>query len=185
MIFNETKIKGLWVIELEPRGDDRGYFVRNFAKEEFAAQGIEYEIVHINRSFSKLKGTTRGLHYEVPPKVGNKTIQCLQGRFFWAAVDIRKDSPTYGQFFSKELSADKKEMVLCPRGCANGIQVLEDDSELQYFMTQGYAPECERGIPWNDPYFHIDWPFKTPTVISDKDLKWPAVDPQNPPAVTL
>src|SRR5271154_5316952 len=123
MKFTETKIKGVWVIELEPRTDERGYFMRNFAKEELAKQGIDYNIVHINRSLSKNKGTTRGLHYQLPPKAEDKMLQCLRGRILWGVVDIRKGSPTYGQGLTVELTPEKFNMVICPKGCANGIQV--------------------------------------------------------------
>ncbi len=185
MKFTQTKINGVWIIELEPRMDERGYFTRNFAKEEFAKQGIDYNIVHINRSLSKVKGTTRGLHYQVPPKAEDKMLQCLRGRIFWAVADIRKGSPTYGQWLTVELSPDKFNMVICPKGCVNGIQVLENDSELQYFVTEAYSPEHERGLRWNDPFFAIEWPFKTPTIISDKDANWPLIDKNNPPVIEL
>ena len=185
MLFEQTKIKGVWIITLEPRGDERGYFVRNFAKEELAKQGIDYNIVHINRSLSKDIGTTRGLHYQLPPKAEDKMLQCLRGKIFWAVVDIRKGSKTYGQWLSVELTPEKKNMVICPKGCVNGIQVLEENSELQYFVTEGYSPEHERGLRWNDPFFGIKWPFATPSIISYKDSKWPLIDKNNPPVVEL
>lgn len=183
MKFNQTKIKGVWIIELEPRGDERGFFVRNFAKEEMEKLGIKYEIVHINRSLSRIKGTTRGLHYQQSPKAEDKMLQCLKGKIYWVVVDIRKNSETYGQWLSVELSPEKMNMVICPKGCANGIQTLESDSELQYFVTEYYSPESERGIRWNDPYFGITWPLEIPTVISDKDANWPLVEVGNLPTV--
>jgi dTDP-4-dehydrorhamnose 3,5-epimerase len=185
MIYNKTKIDGVWEITLEPRGDERGYFVRNFTKEELAKNDIDYNIVHVNRSFSKIPGTTRGLHYQQEPKAEDKMLQCLRGRILWAVVDIRKGSATYGQWLTVELSPKKMNMVICPKGCANGIQVLEPDSELQYFVTEYYSPEHERGLRWNDPFFGIEWPFKEPAVISEKDENWPLVDKNNPPTVTL
>ena len=183
MKFEQTKIPGVWIISLEPKGDERGYFVRNFAKEELARLGIEYNIVHVNRSLSKIVGTTRGLHYQVPPRAEDKMLQCLRGKILWAVVDIRKGSPTYRQWLAVELSPEKMNMVICPKGCANGIQVLAPDSELQYFVTETYSPEHERGLRWNDPFFGIDWPFKEPAIISDKDAAWPLIDPNRPPIV--
>ncbi len=185
MIFKETKLRGVWVIELEPKADKRGFFVRNFAKEEFAKQGIDYNIVHINRSFNKTKGTTRGMHYQQVPKAEDKILQCLRGGFYYVALDIRRNSPTYGQWISVELRPEKKNMVLCPKGCASGIQVLEDNSELQYFVSETYSPEHEHGIRWNDSYFKMEWPFKVPAVISDKDANWPLVEPKNLPSVEV
>ena len=185
MIFTKTKLDGVWIVTLEPKVDERGFFMRNFAKEEFAKNGIDYNIVHINRSLSKTKGTTRGLHYQQMPKAEDKMLQCLRGRIFWAVVDIRKGSKTYGEWLSVELSPEKKNVVICPKGCANGIQILEDDSELQYFVTEAYSPEHERGLRWNDPYFGIKWPFDVPTVISEKDAAWPLVKKEDLPTVEL
>lgn len=186
MLIKEQGIKGVFEITLEPRRDDRGFFVRNFAIEELQAAGIaSYDIVHINRSLSRVKGTTRGLHYQVSPMAEDKMLQCLRGRIFWAVVDLRKNSPTYGKSLSFELTPDKLNMVICPKGCANGIQTLENDSELQYFVTQKYSPEHERGVRWNDPSFGIDWPFKVPVIISEKDSQWPLVGEGNMPTVEL
>lgn len=185
MIFNPTKLEGVWIVEMEPRVDERGFFARNFAKEEFEKKGIKYDIVHINRSLNKLKGTTRGFHYQLAPKGEDKILQCLRGRIFDVVIDLRKNSATYLQWISLELNPEKKNMVLCPKGCANAIQTLEDDSELQYFVTEYYSPEHERGIRWNDPYFKIDWPIKTPSVISDKDASWPLVEEGDLPTAGL
>lgn len=185
MKFQETKIKGVWILEWEPRGDERGYFGRNFAKEEFAARGIDFGIVHVNRSWNKEKGTTRGLHYQLPPKAEDKLLQCLRGGFYDVVLDLRKNSPTYGKWVSVELAPEKKNIVFVPKGCANGVQVLENDSELQYFVSEYYSPEHERGVRFDDPYFAIDWPFKKPAVISPKDAAWPLAGENNKPLVEL
>jgi len=185
MTIKEQRIKGVYEIQLEPHVDERGFFVRNFAKDELEKLGIKYEIVNINRSLSKIKGTTRGLHYQQAPKAEDKMLQCLRGRIFWAVVDLRKNSETYGQWLSFELSPEKMNMVICPKGCANGIQTLEADSELQYFVTEYYSPENERGVRWNDPYFGIEWPIVTPAIISDKDANWPLIEKGNLPIVEL
>lgn len=185
MIFTKTKIEGVFIIELEPRVDERGFYARNFAKEEFAKQGIDFDIVHINRSFNKVKGTTRGFHYQLAPKAEGKILQCIRGKFFDVVIDLRKGSKTYGEWVSAEISAEKKNMILCPKGCTNAIQILEDNSELQYFSSEQYSPEHERGIRFDDPYFKIEWPFMTPTVISEKDGSWPLVQKENLPVVEL
>ena len=185
MIIKEQRIKGVYEIQLEPRIDERGFFVRNFAKDELEKVGIKYDVVNINRSLSKIKGTTRGLHYQQSPKAEDKMLQCLRGKIFWAVVDLRKNSETYGKWLSFELSPEKMNMVICPKGCANGIQTLEADSELQYFVTEYYSPEHERGVRWNDPYFGIEWPIATPAIISDKDANWPLIDKENLPTVEL
>lgn len=185
MIFNKTKLAGVWIIQLEPRVDERGFFVRNFAKEELATNGIDYDIVHIDRSLSVQKGTTRGLHFQRVPKAEDKIIQCLRGKIFNVVVDIRKGSPTYGDWLSVVLDPHEKNMILSPKGCVNGIQTLEDNSELQYFITEHYSPEHASGFRWNDPFFGIEWPFKVPSVISEKDAHWPLIDKNAPPVIAL
>lgn len=174
MIIEETKIKGVYVVTQEPRGDSRGYFARIFAKEELRAKGINFNIVHANRSLTAEKGTIRGLHYQKYPKQEDKLVQCIQGSIFDVALDLRKGSPTYGQWFSEILSAENKKMLLVPKGCAHAFQTLEKDCLVEYFVTQYYAPQHERGIRWNDPAYGIDWPIKE-AILSEKDQNWPLV----------
>lgn len=158
---------------LEPQVDERGFFVRNFAKEEFEKNGIAFDIVHINRSLTKTKGTTRGFHYQESPKGEDKIFQCIRGKIYDVVLDLRKNSGTYGQWVSVELNPEKMNMILCPKGCANGMQTLEDDCELEFFSTTPYSAEHYKGVRWNDPYFNVEWPFKTPSVITEKDSHWP------------
>jgi dTDP-4-dehydrorhamnose 3,5-epimerase len=171
MKFIETKIKGVWVIEPEPREDSRGYFARVFAKEELEKIGISYSIVHINRSLSKERGVIRGVHYQISPMEEDKIIQCLQGKIFDVALDLRKDSQTYGQWVGELLGQENKKMLLVPKGCAHGFQTLEKNSLIEYFVTQYYSPENERGIRYNDPKFKIEWPIKD-AIVSEKDRNW-------------
>ncbi len=185
MIFEKTKLDGVWVVKPELKGDERGFFFRNFAKEEFAKNGIDYTIVHINRSFNKTKGTLRGFHYQEAPKAEDKLIQCFRGSVYDVVIDLRKNSQTYGKCESLTLSAEEKNMVLVPKGCANAFLTLEDDCELQYLVTEGYSPEHERGLRWSDPFLGVTWPLATPVVISEKDANWPLVDRANPPVVEL
>lgn len=168
----KTKIDGVYKIELELRGDARGYLTRVFAKEELQAQGITYSIVHINRSLTGKKGTIRGLHYQTYPKQEDKIIQCLQGAIFDVAVDLRPKSKTYGKWVGFELSAENKHMLLVPKGCAHGFQTLEKNTVVEYFVSQYYEPAYEKGVRWDDPLLHINWPINRVTV-SEKDGKWP------------
>lgn len=172
MKFTKTKIKGVYIIEPEPREDSRGYFARIFAKEELKRIGISFSIVHINRSLSKDKGVIRGIHYQRYPKGEDKIIQCVQGKIFDVAIDIRKNSKTYGQWVGEVLDAQNKKMLLVPKGCAHAFQTLEKNSLVEYFVTQYYSPSYEQGIRYNDPFFHINWPIKN-AIISVKDGSWP------------
>lgn len=171
MKINPTKIEGVFIIEPEPREDARGYFARVFAKEELKKAGVDFSIVHINRSLSKEKGTIRGIHYQKPPKSEDKIIQCLSGKIFDIALDIRPESKTFGQWVSEELSSDNKKMLLLPKGCAHGFQTLEENTVVEYFVTEYYAPEFEDGIRYNDPRFGIIWPIKD-AILSEKDANW-------------
>lgn len=171
MKITQTKIKGVYIIELEPREDKRGYFARVFAKEELRKKGISFSIVHINRSLSKEKGVIRGLHYQRPPHAEDKIIQCLRGKIFDVVVDIRRNSKTYGQWAGHVLDPKSKKMLLVPKGCAHGFQTLEEDSLVEYFVTEYYSPKYEEGIRYTDPNFGIDWPIKT-AIVSEKDRSW-------------
>jgi dTDP-4-dehydrorhamnose 3,5-epimerase len=172
MIFTKTKIKGVFVIDLEPRGDERGYFTRVFCKNELKKQNIPYNIVQVNRSLSADKGTIRGLHFQKFPKEEDKIVQCLKGKVFDVALDLRKNSKTYGKWVGEILSAENKKMFLIPKGCAHGFQTLEKDTVVEYFVSQYYSPEKEGGIRWNDPFYGIAWPIKNP-IVSEKDGCWP------------
>ncbi len=172
MKITQTKLKGVFVIELEPREDERGYFARVFAKEELKKVGVDFSIVHINRSLSKEKGVIRGLHYQNAPKGEDKIVQCLTGSIFDVAVDIREDSQTYGDWFGVDLTAENKKMLLLPKGCAHGFQTLEKNTTVEYFVTQYYEPSFEAGIRYNDPKFNIKWPIKEP-ILSEKDENLP------------
>ncbi len=172
MIIRPTKIEGVFIIDPEPREDARGYFARIFAKEELQKAGIDFSIVHINRSLSKEKGVIRGMHYQKTPKGEDKIIQCLSGKIFDVALDIRPGSKTFGQWVSETLTPDNKKMLLLPKGCAHGFQTLEENTVVEYFVTEYYAPQFENGIRYNDPRFAIDWPIKD-AVLSEKDDNWP------------
>ena len=174
MKFEKTKIEGLYIIEPELKIDERGYFFRNFCKNELAAIGINYEIVQINHSLTKHRGTIRGMHFQNLPKSENKIVQCIRGAIYDVAVDLRPNSSTYGKWEAVELNENNKKKFLAPKGFAHGFQSLADNSEIQYFVSEFYSPECESGVRWNDPFFNIKWPIKNP-FLSEKDKNWPLV----------
>lgn len=172
MKIKKTKIEGVYIIDLEPRGDARGYFTRVFCKDELKKAGISYNIVQINRSKTEKKGTIRGLHFQKSPKQEDKIVQCLVGSVFDVALDLRKNSPTFGKWVGEELSADNKKMLLIPKGVAHGFQTLEKNCTVEYFVSQFYSPQKESGVRWNDPMFKIKWPIKK-AITSEKDGNWP------------
>lgn len=174
MIFHKTKLEGLFVIEREPYIDDRGHFVRIFCEEEFKKAGIkDFKIVQGNQSLTKKKGAIRGMHFQKEPKAEDKFIHCLRGAIYDVAIDLRASSPTYGQWCANELSEENKKMLFVPKGFAHGFQALTDNCEIEYFMSEFYAPDHACGVRWDDPFFNITWPIPKPSVISDNDKKWP------------
>lgn len=176
MKFHYTALAGAHLIELEKRGDDRGFFARYFCEREFAAKGLETRFVQINDSLSAHKGTLRGLHYQLPPAAEVKVVRCVRGALWDAIVDLRPDSPTYRKWFGAELSADNRLMMYVPRGFAHAILTLSDDAEAIYLVSAFYGPQQERGVRWNDPAIGIAWPIE-PAEVSPKDATWPDFDP--------
>ena len=176
MIFKETPLAGAYVIELEKREDERGFFARAFCENEFRAHGLSADVVQVNNSLSRRKGTVRGMHYQLAPKAETKVVRCLRGALFDIILDIRKGSPTFGKSFGAEISADNRKAMYVPKGFAHGFITLQDDTEAMYFVDEFYAPTHERCIRWNDPRFAIAWPAPM-TVISDKDRNQKDFDP--------
>jgi dTDP-4-dehydrorhamnose 3,5-epimerase len=176
MRFRETSLAGAYVVELEQRGDARGFFARLFCADEMAAQGLEPRVAQINNSVSAEAGTLRGLHYQVAPAAETKLVRCVHGALWDVAIDLRSDSESFGRWFGVELSAENRVMMYVPRGFAHGFVTLEPDTEVLYVVSYPYSPEHERGVRWDDPAFGIEWPV-APAVISDKDRSHPAFDP--------
>lgn len=176
MKFTETPLKGVFVIELEKRGDDRGFFARLFCEREFQQHGLNPRIVQMNNSLSSQRGTMRGIHYH-SPKAEDKTFRCIRGALYDAVIDLRQESPTFLKHFAVELTAENRKMLHVPQGCANSFMTLKDDTEIFYFTSEFYSPEHERGIRYNDPQFNIPWPME-PVVISDKDRNHPDFKPE-------
>jgi dTDP-4-dehydrorhamnose 3,5-epimerase len=177
MTFDETPIPGAWLVGLERRGDERGFFARLFCAEEFGAHGLATSFVQVNNSLSVERGTLRGMHYQLPPAAEVKLVRCVRGALLDVVLDLRPDSPTFKSWYGAELSAENRLMMYVPEGCAHGLLTLEPDTEAVYFVTAPYSPEHERGVRWNDPEFGIEWPFE-PSLLSDKDRDQRDFDPR-------
>jgi dTDP-4-dehydrorhamnose 3,5-epimerase len=175
MTFTETLLKGSYVIDLNVFSDDRGWFARTYCKNEFNEIGHRDEWVQMNHSFTKQKGSIRGMHYQVPPFSEIKMVRCIAGAVFDVIVDIRKGSPTFLQWFGTALSAENKKMLYIPGGFAHGFQTLEDDTELIYHHSQLYTPGAEGGIKFNDAKININWPLGV-TNISERDSQHPLLN---------
>jgi dTDP-4-dehydrorhamnose 3,5-epimerase len=173
MIFRETELSGVFVIDLEPREDERGFFARAWCQKEFEANGLSSRLVQCNLSFNHRKGTLRGLHYQEEPFAEVKLVRCTRGAIYDVIVDLRRNSATYRQWIGVELSADNRRMLYVPEGFAHGYQTLEDETETFYQVSEFYSPGAERGVRWNDPAFHISWPDVETRIMSDKDASWP------------
>lgn len=179
MIFKPTPLEGAFLIELEKRTDDRGYFARVFCREEFRRAGLDLSIVQVNASQSVRRGTLRGMHYQVPPRAEAKVVSCTQGAVLDVIVDLRAGSSTYLQHFTVELNGVDRNAVYVPKGFAHGFLTLEANTCVLYFHDQYYAPDCERGIRYDDPALNVSWPLD-PVVMSSKDRQHPAFDPARP-----
>jgi dTDP-4-dehydrorhamnose 3,5-epimerase len=176
MIFTPTPLTGAYLIDLEKRGDDRGFFARAFCEREFAAHQLVTRFVQVNNSQSVSRGTLRGMHYQLAPKAETKLVRCIRGALYDLILDLRQGSPTFGSSFGAELTAENRRMMYVPKGFAHGFITLTDDTEAFYFVNEIYAPECERGIRWNDPRFSLSWPIP-PSVLSEKDASHRDFDP--------
>ena len=176
MIFNETPLAGAYLIDLEKRGDDRGFFARAFCEKEFSAHGLGKNFVQVNNSLSATKGTLRGMHYQLAPRAETKLVRCIRGGLHDVILDLRNGSPTFGKSFGADLTAENRRMMYVPKGFAHGFITIEPNTEAFYFVDEFYAPEQERGIRWNDPKFKITWPID-PVVLSGKDKAHRDFDP--------
>jgi dTDP-4-dehydrorhamnose 3,5-epimerase len=171
MLFTETRLKGAFTIQLEKRGDERGFFARTFCQNEFSNHDLNPQLSQANLAYSRFKGTLRGMHYQAGPHAEAKLVRCTKGAVFDVAVDLRPGSATYCQWFGVTLSSDNYKMFYIPEEFAHGYMTIEDHCELTYMVSAFYTPHAERGIRWDDPAFNIKWPF-SPKIISDKDKRW-------------
>lgn len=172
MRITAMTIPGVMLVEAEVQSDERGGFARTYDETAFAAAGLPVQWPHGNTSWNLRRGTLRGLHYQAPPRPDPKLVRCTAGRVFDVAVDLRPESPAFCRWTSVELSAQRRNAVYIPAGCAHGFLTLEDASEVFYMMGEVYVPELARGARWNDPAFEIDWPF-APEIITSRDASWP------------
>ncbi|MGE9314708.1 dTDP-4-dehydrorhamnose 3,5-epimerase [Niabella sp. CJ426] len=168
MIFEPTSLDGSYVITPSPRGDNRGWFMRSFCKQEFETIGHTKEWVQMNHSFTATKGTIRGMHFQIKPYGEIKLVRCIAGAVFDVIIDLREESPSYLQWFGAELSAGNKKSLYIPEGFAHGFQTLTEDAELLYLHSAYYTPGYESGVLYNDPKINIQWPLPL-TEISERD----------------
>lgn len=172
MIFAETDIPGVVIVDIEKIGDERGFFARSFCAEAFRKQGLVSSFVQANVSFNREAATLRGMHYQAEPAPEAKLVRCTRGAIFDVAVDLRPGSPAFCRWIGIELAPGDHRAVYVPPGCAHGFVTLEADSEILYLMGAAYDPDLARGVRWNDPAFGIEWPIE-PAVISVRDASFP------------
>lgn len=172
MIFQETKIPGVFLIETERLSDERGFFARTWCRAVFLAHGLNPDLVQCSVSFNTLRGTLRGMHYQKAPYSEDKLVRCTRGAIYDVVLDLRKDSSTYQQWIAAELSADNLRMLYIPKGCAHGFQTLKDQTEVFYAISESYHPEASSGYRYDDPAFQIVWPPSDLRVMSARDLSY-------------
>ena len=174
MLFSETKLKGAYIIDLERREDERGFFARSWCADEFGKLGLNTRLVQCNVSFNAKKGTLRGMHYQAEPHPEAKVARCTMGAVYDVIVDLRSDSPTFKQWAAVELTAENRRALYIPEGFAHGFQTLADNTEVFYQMSEFFHPECARGVRWDDPAFGIEWPMDNP-ILSVVDREFPFI----------
>jgi len=176
MIFTETALQGAFVIEPELVRDERGFFARTWTDKEFADHRLNPRVAQGSISFNKLRGTIRGMHYQIPPHAEAKLVRCTTGTIYDVIVDLREDSPSRYQWLGVELTATNRLMIYIPEGFAHGYQTLEDSTEVLYQLSEYYHPESARGFRFDDPVFGVKWPLPL-SVISEKDRSYADFEP--------
>lgn len=179
MVFTETRLKGAFVIDVDPREDERGFFARVFCQREMADHGLKPVIAQANVAFNKRKGTLRGMHFQFPPAAETKLVRCTRGAILDIIVDLRPESPTYLQHVAVELTADNHRSLYVPERFAHGYQALDDATETSYQVGEFYTPGAEGGLHHADPRLGLAWPLRV-TVISGKDASWNHLDEVEP-----
>jgi dTDP-4-dehydrorhamnose 3,5-epimerase len=175
MTFSECRVRGAYVVELEPVHDERGFFARIFSAAEFVAFGLEPVIAESSFSYNRVAHTLRGLHYQAAPYEEAKLVRCTRGSIYDVVIDLRRDSPTYALWDAAELTASNRRALYAPPGTAHGYLTLEDDTELLYNISRPHIPSAGRGVRFDDPLFGIDWPA-APRVIAARDASYPDFD---------
>lgn len=179
MRITPRRLAGTFDIALDPRVDDRGYFLRWYDREAFARAGLPTEWVQANESGSK-RNVVRGLHFQRPPHAETKLVRAVAGSVFDVFVDLRRGSPSYGKWDSVELSAAAKNAILIPKGFAHGFCAITDDAVVSYLVDCAYAPGAEGGLVWDDPALAIAWPLAGEAIVSAKDRAWPKLSALEP-----
>ena len=177
MRFQELALSGAFVIELEQLADERGFFARTWCEREFSEHGLEPRLAQCSVSYNRSQGTLRGLHLQLPPRAETKVVRCTQGAIYDVLLDLRPASPSYGRWTAVTLSAENRRAVYVPRGCVHGFQTLADETNVDYQISEFYAPELARGVRWNDPRFAITWP-QPASSMSARDMNYPDFDPE-------
>jgi dTDP-4-dehydrorhamnose 3,5-epimerase len=172
VIVEETGLAGAYVLEVERREDERGFFARVWCAEELAAAGLDTRISQINVGFNLRRGTLRGLHFQRAPHAEVKLVRCTAGAVYDVIVDLRPESRTHRRWIGVELSAENHRQLYVPAGVAHGYQTLTDSAEISYLTSVPYAPESATGVRFDDPAFRVSWPEPV-TVVSDADRAWP------------
>jgi dTDP-4-dehydrorhamnose 3,5-epimerase len=179
MIFTETRLRGAFVLDLQPHEDNRGFFARTFCQREFTEHGLKPVIAQANVAFNRKKGTLRGMHFQYPPAAETKLVRVTRGAVLDTIVDLRPESPTYLQHVSVELSADNHRSLYVPERFAHGYQALQDGTETSYDVGEFYTPGAEGGLRHDDPRLRLTWPLPV-TAISAKDGSWKLLDEIEP-----
>lgn len=178
MLFQESKLKGAFIIDLKPSEQDlQGYFARTFCAKEFEAHGLKQTVAQCNLSFNYKKGTLRGMHYQIAPATETKLVRCTKGAIYDVIIDLRPESPTYLQHIGVELTALNRRALYIPDMFAHGYQTLTDEAEVMYQVSEFYTPGCDRGLCYDDPAFGISWPLPV-SEISALDAAWPLLKPR-------
>jgi dTDP-4-dehydrorhamnose 3,5-epimerase len=172
MIFTATQLGGVWLIDIEPRKDQRGFFARTWCRQELTAHGLDPRIAQESLSFNRHRGTVRGLHFQRPPHEEIKIVRCTRGGIFDVIVDLRPQSPSYLRWQGFELTAENHKALYVPMGFAHGFQTLDDNAEIVYQISEFYAPNSAGGYRYDEAVFGIAWPLPI-SVISERDLHWP------------
>ena len=177
MNIEKTNIEGVYIIQNNYIEDDRGYFLRIFCNEELKKYNLNFNLVQSNINYNKKKGILRGMHYQKEPFAEIKVVRCIKGSIFDVVADIRKDSVSYGKYFSVELSEENGKMMYIPPYVAHGFQTLEDNSIVSYFLSSAFIPDAYGYLRWDDPFFNIKWPECENRIMSEKDRNIPYFQP--------
>lgn len=173
MRFTETSLPGVYLVDIEPIADERGFFSRIWCQQEFDTHGLDSVTAQSSISFNRRRGTVRGMHYQVAPHQEAKLVRCIAGSLLDVVMDLRPGTPTYGRWLSTELTSINRRSLFIPQGLAHGFQTLEDNTEVLYCISHAFHPGSSRGIRWDDPAFSIDWPIRSGIIISGKDSTYP------------